>query len=877
MKLAFKCLALPIVIMKKGNPRRHGKKSTPILATVSVAVLLVVASLAARAGTFTPGNLVVERLGDGTQALATTGNTIFMDEFTPGGTAVQSIKIDDSDSSALIDDGTANTTGGMTLSANGQLLCFPGYNTARPYGSSLPASASTSVPRAVGTINASGIYQLAVTTTNHYSGVNIRGAATDGNGNFWLCGQSSSGVGGGICYLGTNGPPALLTDGTFRLIYLFGTNLWFDVQNSSGAGGYNLGVYEFNGAPTGPAAASQIATLTNSSTYGLSINNPTNPTVLFFADATLSGIHKWTNNGSGTWSQAYVINPSGNLFGLAVDWTTTPATIYATTVSAGNSLIKVVDNGPTSTATILATAGSNKYFRNVAFAPVSAAGNTNSGNSFTLTMVSPTNNAVVLGASPTLTVAVSNAVGNLTVTFYGRMAATPNTNGDFTIVALPDSQFYTDSANGGLPGMFQAQTDWIVANRTNLNVAFVTHLGDITDHGQNSGNNSEWRVATNAMYRLENPNSTQLPQGIPYGMCVGNHDQTPIDSGPSGDTTFFNQYFGVSHFSGFNYYGGHYGTNNNNSFQLFSAGGMDFIIIHMEYDPSATPAVIAWANNLLQTYPNRRAIVTSHWIVNTGFNATFSAQGQAIYNTLRTNANFFLMLCGHIPGEGQRSDVYAGQTVYSILSDFQSDTNGGDGWLRYYTFSPSNDVIHAFTYSPWLNQYETDANSRFDFPYGMDFSGNPNDSFSAFATNTLTLSNNLASCVWSGLALGKTYQWYAVVSDQAGNTVVSPTWSFQTQSPTPSVLRIILQSINTNGYLTFTWSSIGGTRYRVQYSDGANGGLAGSFLDIVRPVASETDSAPAGSASTQSFTDDGTLTGGSPVLGSRFYRVKVMQ
>jgi hypothetical protein len=868
------------MIMKKGNLKLLGKISMPTLATATAAVVLAMFPQVALSGTLTPGNLVVERLGDGKQALATSGNTIFVDEFTPSGTAVQSIKIDDSGPSALIDDGTANTVGGMTLAANGQMLCFPGYNTVRPFSSSLSASASASVPRAVGTVNANGLYQLAVITTNHYSGVNIRGAATDGNGNFWTCGQSSSGVGGGICYLGTNSPPALLTDGTFRMVYLFGTNLWFDVQNSSGAGGYNLGVYEFSGAPTnGPAAATMIVSLAGSSTYGLSVNNPTNPTVLYFADATLSGIHKWTNNGSGTWSQTYVINPSGNLFGLTVDWTTTPATIYATTVSSGNSLIKVVDNGPTSTATILATSGANKVFRNVAFTPNSTTGsNTNSGNSFTLALVSPTNSATVPGAAPTLELAVSNTLNeNLTVTFYGRMAATPSTNGDFTIVALPDTQFYTDSANGGLPAMFQAQTDWIVANRTNLNVAFVTHLGDITDHGQNAGNNSEWLVATNAMYRLENPNTTHLPQGIPYGMCVGNHDQTPIDSGPSGDTTFFNQYFGASHFSGFNYYGGHYGTNNNNSFQLFSAGGMDFIIIHMEYDPSATPAVIAWANNLLQTYPNRRAIVTSHWIVNTGFNATFSAQGQAIYNTLRTNANLFLMLCGHIPGEGQRSDVYAGQTVYSILSDFQGDTNGGDGWLRYYTFSPSNDVVHAFTYSPWLSQYQTDASSRFDFSYGMDLSGNPNASFLAFATNTATGSNHLASCTWSGLAAGKTYQWYAVVSDQAGNTAVGPVWSFQTQNSAAAIPCIISESVNASGYLSFTWSSVGGARYRVQYSDGANGGLTGQFLDLARPSASETDSAPAGSASTQSFTDDGTLTGGTPATGARFYRVRVVQ
>ena len=36
--------------------------------------------------------------------------------------------------------------------------------------------------------------------------------------------------------------------------------------------------------------------------------------------------------------------------------------------------------------------------------------------------------------------------------------------------------------------------------------------------------------------------------------------------------------------------------------------------------------VLDWANALLQAYPNRRAIVTSHYILNTGNPASFSHQ-----------------------------------------------------------------------------------------------------------------------------------------------------------------------------------------------------------------------------------------------------------
>lgn len=633
--------------------------------------------------------------------------------------------------------------------------------------------------------------------------------------------------------------------------------------------------------------------------------------------------------------------------------------------------------------------------------------------SIAATQISPADEATGLGSSPTLKASVPNPVsGNLSVTFYGRpLPLSQNTNKDFTISVLPDTQFYSGTLHGGVPAMFTAQTDWLISHRTNLNLAFVSHLGDITQNGQNGGNNIEWRNATNAMYRLENPITTLLTNGIPYGMGVGNHDQTPIGTGDAGDSSFFNQFFGVSHFIGYDYYGGHYGTNNNNSFQFFSAGGMDFIIIHMEYDTTPSAAVLAWADNLLKMYPNHRAIITSHWIVNTGFNATFSAQGLAIYNVLKTNANLFLMVCGHIGGEGQRTDVFQNQTVYSILTDYQSRTNGGDGWMRYYTFSPSNNLIRAFTYSPWLDKYETDADSQFTLPYDMNISGAAPAPFQPIATNIVS-SSNTVSCVWHGLTNGLNYEWYVVVKDDFGNTATSATWRFNTANVSPvatnqsrsivgdfatnlvltvgdangdalmfltntlpthgllqsfnasagtvryvpiygyrgtdrftysatdgfltsgvasmnltivspsdtnanglpdfwealngvtnpladndgdgknnleeyqsntsptnaaSVMKITSEVRAANGHTTITWASIGGVRYRVQYSDGNGAGFNNVFTDIVRPLANELDAAPVGAPSTQTFIDDFTWTGGAPASGQRYYRIKVAQ
>ena len=44
-----------------------------------------------------------------------------------------------------------------------------------------------------------------------------------------------------------------------------------------------------------------------------------------------------------------------------------------------------------------------------------------------------------------------------------------------------------------------------------------------------------------------------LPHGLPYGVCVGNHDQTPMGD-PQGSTEFYNQFFGVGRFAGRGYF-----------------------------------------------------------------------------------------------------------------------------------------------------------------------------------------------------------------------------------------------------------------------------------------------------------------------------------
>ena len=79
-----------------------------------------------------------------------------------------------------------------------------------------------------------------------------------------------------------------------------------------------------------------------------------------------------------------------------------------------------------------------------------------------------------------------------------------------------------------------------------------------------------------------------------------------------------------------------------------------------------------------------------------------------------------------------------------------------------------------------------------------------------------------------------------------------------------------------DGSNLIVWNSVGGTRYRVQYSDGSPGGPF-VFHDVVLRVDWEIDPAPVGGASSMAFTDDYTRTPALPSNGRRYYRIRLLQ
>ncbi|GAG12035.1 unnamed protein product, partial [marine sediment metagenome] len=236
--------------------------------------------------------------------------------------------------------------------------------------------------------------------------------------------------------------------------------------------------------------------------------------------------------------------------------------------------------------------------------------------------------------------------------------------------------------------IFNNQTQWAVNSVDSINILFVTHLGDVVNDYWSI---TQWQNAYQSMTRLEDQ--------VPWAVLPGNHDGFNVGS-PGEDLSNYINYFVAP-----------------NSFQLFSAGNDEYLIFHLQYNPNNN--VLAWANTIIAQYPTRRVIVSTHSYLNLAGSRTMI--GERIWqNFVVPHADqVFLVLCGHIHGEARRSDLVNGNTVYQILSDYQSRTNGGNGWLRIFSFHPVEDRIYVSTYSPYLNSYENDQSSAFTLNYDM--------------------------------------------------------------------------------------------------------------------------------------------------------------
>lgn len=297
----------------------------------------------------------------------------------------------------------------------------------------------------------------------------------------------------------------------------------------------------------------------------------------------------------------------------------------------------------------------------------------------------------------------------------------------FTVIGLPDTQNYSEL----YPQIFLQQTTWVADNLNTLGIRYVAHYGDVVQNGDAT---LEWENADQAMAVLDSV-------GVPYGVTAGNHDITP--SGMSGSPyipEFFRSYFGAQRFAGKPWYRGD-SPSGMSSYQVFQAGGIEFLGLHIECDGALRE--LDWAQGVLNQHRDKPVVMTTHrylqdaedytfgvplvasgyyppiWYTIEGVYAPDGIETPQIFDWfVRRNPNIVLVNCGHFHEEfRQISTNVRGRPVYEVLADYQDDPNGGDGWLRIMRFDLGAKRIDFDSFSPFLNAFRTADESKFSLPF----------------------------------------------------------------------------------------------------------------------------------------------------------------
>jgi hypothetical protein len=339
---------------------------------------------------------------------------------------------------------------------------------------------------------------------------------------------------------------------------------------------------------------------------------------------------------------------------------------------------------------------------------------------------------------------------------------------EFTIIALPDTQFYS-SLN---PQIFAAQTQWVANHVRDQNIKLVVGLGDIVDSG---GDLAQWQNADAAVRLLDGQ--------VPYMMAIGNHDYDQNNpAGRTASTKNFNAFFGPARYAGAAWYKGSYPAGSNENFYgVVNINGRNYLIVVLEF--AARDSALAWADGILKANQDKEAIIVTHMFTfmdNTRISqcdlnsaASFGVgqdnNGEDMWwKLVRKYPNIHLVLSGHVvqgDGTGRRMDLGAsGNLVNQILSDYQSEALGGGGYLRIMKISPSLNRVSVTTYSPYLDSFKTDDHNQFTVPYH-----NPGVSTAPGALSGIA--RNAIDCT-PAAGVTVTYSGGSAVTDANGNFAI---------------------------------------------------------------------------------------------------------
>ncbi|MEJ5915154.1 metallophosphoesterase [Pseudokineococcus sp. 1T1Z-3] len=276
----------------------------------------------------------------------------------------------------------------------------------------------------------------------------------------------------------------------------------------------------------------------------------------------------------------------------------------------------------------------------------------------------------------------------------------------FSIAVLPDTQ---EEVIGGATGRFEQRMRWLVADRDQLDLRYVAHVGDVVN----------WDTPDHRQYVVADGATKVLDEAkIPFSYAIGNHDTKATCAGGGAcpgdvkanqrDTRTFNTFFPPSRFTALA--GVCEPGKVDNSYSTFQAGGEDWMVLNLELWPRTS--VVDWARGVVAAHPRHNVILVTHSYLNSDGsikkdNGGYGANSpQYVFDRLvKQYPNIRLVFSGHIGSTAQRVDTGVhGNKVYSILTGYHDrvsnptrviEIDTAEGWFSTGVVMPLTGEVKA--------------------------------------------------------------------------------------------------------------------------------------------------------------------------------------
>lgn len=260
------------------------------------------------------------------------------------------------------------------------------------------------------------------------------------------------------------------------------------------------------------------------------------------------------------------------------------------------------------------------------------------------------------------------------------------------------------------PDNFHKIYDWIVDVAEEKNLKYVFGLGDITDQDRKE----QWEVAIDGIQRLDGV--------VPYSLIRGNHD----------DIMAFVRYCTYDSYT--SQLDGMYNGKVLNSYKLLTIGTINYLLLNLDHGPS--DAVLKWAGDLIEQYPEHNVIITTHGYIRgngellSPENSTVAPSkttgindGPAIWEKLVSKyENIVMVVCGHVGARPQLVNFEVtgdhGNKIQHVLVDPQEldmqafedpasleIESGTTGLVAMFYFSEDGKTVRVENYSTIQEKY----------------------------------------------------------------------------------------------------------------------------------------------------------------------------